>query len=522
MTALPNFTFLEIALTLTPSFHTLRRLSLGLLLLLGAAQAQNVTVLPVPVQISAQGQPDTQQTDQKAQTEAAPDAPAQSDPTQSDPVQPDQNQSTPTTPAPAAPMSLAQFFAPLQNYPSLVQARLALQAAQTQQGSANFPISGSVSGQVADIINADDPPALCGTSPLTVLTLPCAPVTGVTSILNLSVRATPLPVGDTAARQQQAALATEQARLGYNAALASLETQALLAAQRVRLSLSSVIFAKQALDAAQLALQAVQNRVTAGGATGTDLAQAQLALSQAQNGAVQAQENLTLARAALQDLTGSGEAPELPAVTPPASGTPASTIQAQLALRRARIIQAQTNWNALPNVQAGYTHYTSDTAGVGLSLDSRSLAPAVTFSYAPRLPPLNRVRDQVSLGINFDASASSLSAPGLAQSAVDQAQAALDAARRQAELQLSGLNTALAQAQRSRALAQQALALTQQQQQNAASRQAIGLSAPLEVAQASAAAYQAQLALSQAQLNETDAALKFYPFFAMPLGAAGK
>ncbi|WP_420593605.1 TolC family protein [Deinococcus sp.] len=494
-------------MTLTSPLHTLRRLTLGLLLL-GAAQAQNIMAQPVPVQVNAQSQSDTQQPDQTAPTPA--DAPAQTE-------------AAPQLPTPAAPLSLAQFFAPLQTYPSLVQARLAVQAAQTQQGSAAFPISGSVSGNISDILSADDPPAVCATTPSAALTSPCAPVGGVTDVLNLTVRATPIPVGDVAARQQQAALATEQARLGYNAALASLETQALLAAQRVRLSLSSVTFANQALDAAQLALQTVQTRLAGGGATDTDLAQAQLALNQAQNGAVQAQENLTLARAALQDLIGSSEAPQLPAVTPPASGMPASVTQAGFAVKRAQIAQAQANWNAYPNVQANYTHYTSDNAGVGLSVDSRNLAPVVSFTYAPRTPPLNRVRDQVSLGINFDASASSLSAPGLAKSAVDQAQAGMDAARRQADLQLSGLNTAFAQAGRQRALAEQALALAQQQQQNAVSRQDIGLSAPLEVAQASAAAYQAQLALSQAQLNETDAALKFYPFFALPLDAvAGK
>ena len=150
-------------------------------------------------------------------------------------------------------------------------------------------------------------------------------------------------------------------------------------------------------------------------------------------------------------------APSLPAVTPPASGIPASVQQARFGVRRAQITQAQVSWDALPNVQASYTHYPSDTAGVGVALDSRNLSPAVNFSYAPRTPPLNRVRDQFSLGVSFDASASSLSAPGLAQNAVDQAQAGLETARRQAELQLAGLNAAYAQAQRQRALAQQAL-----------------------------------------------------------------
>ncbi|WP_344983335.1 TolC family protein [Deinococcus rubellus] len=467
--------------------------------LLGAARAQQSA--PTSPEPASPAQINTSQTD-TTQTDTAQTSTAQSGPVQ-----------TPTPPA----TSLSQFFAPLQSYPGLVQAQLAVQAAQTQQDSAAFPFSASASGNLVDLANVDPAPAICATSTLALLTNPCAPIGGVTSTLNLTVRATPLPVGDTAARQQQAALATEQARLGYASALSALEGQAVLAAQRVQLSQTAVGLAGQAQAAAQLALQATQNRVAGGGATDVDLAQAQLMLGQAQSGVQQAQDNLALARAALQDLIGRGDAPGLPAVTLPASGTPASVRQAQFGVRRAQIVQAQVSWDALPNVQANYTHYTSDTAGMGLSLDSRNLSPAVNFSYTPRTPPLDRVRDQFSLGVNFDASASSLSAPGLAQNAVAQAQAGLETARRQAELQLAGLNAAYTQAQRQRTLAQQALALAQQQQQNAAARQQIGLSAPLEVAQASAAAYQAQLALGQAQLNETDATLKFYAFFALPL-----
>ncbi|WP_161880670.1 TolC family protein [Deinococcus alpinitundrae] len=447
--------------------------------------------------------------------QAAPTSPEPA-PAQTDPVQ-----TAATTPAlPVA--TFGQLFGALQNYPSLVQARLAVQAAQTQQDSTAFPVSASASGNLIDLANVDPTPAVCATSPLALLTSPCAPIGGVTSTLNLTVRATPLPVGDTAARQQQAALATEQARLGYASALSALEAQAVLAAERVQLSQIALTLAGQAQVAAQLALQTAQNRVAGGGATDIDLAQAQLVLGQAQSGAAQAQDNLTVARAALQDLIGSGNAPSLPAVTPPASGTPASVQQARFGVRRAQIVQAQVSWDALPNVQASYTHSISDTAGVGVSVDSHNLSPAVNFSYAPRMPPLNRVRDQFSLGVNFDASASSFSAPGLAQNALDQAQAGLETARRQAELQLAGLNAAYAQAQRQRTLAQQALSLAQQQQQNAAARQDLGLSAPLDVAQASAAAYQAQVALGQAQLNETDAALKFYAFFALPLDGAAR
>jgi outer membrane protein TolC len=473
--------------------------SLLILALLSAAQAQTAPVPPTPTVPVSQTTP------------AAPATlPVPADPSSPSPVPP-----VPPVPVPVA---LGSFFQNLQDYPSLVQARLALAAAQTQQAGTEFPVSGSVSGSLVDFAGVDAPPAICSTSPIAQLTTPCFPVDGIGGTLNLSAAVTPLPVGDVAARQEQAAVNTTLARLNYATVLAGLEGQALLAAQRVRLGVSSLALATQVQASARQTIQTVQTRLDAGGATATDLAQAQLTLTQAQNGLQQAQEDLALARAGLQDLTGSPDAPDLATVQPPASGTPASVVQAQLGVRRAQISADQADWNALPTVQAGYTPYTSGSTGVGVSIDSRTLSPAVNFSYGPRTPPLDRVRDQFTLGLNFNASATTLAAPGLARNSVAQAQAGLETARRQSELQLSGLNNALAQAQRQRALAAQALTLAQQTQQDAAAREALGLASPIAVTQAGVAAYQAQLAVGQAQLAETDATLKFFSFFALPPG----
>ncbi|MGY2893898.1 TolC family protein [Deinococcus sp. UYEF24] len=483
------------------------RASVLVLALMSVAQAQTTPETPTPATPTTETQ-----SAPVAPTTSPVQAPLQVVPAQATPVQTSTAQ---TIPAPT-PVALSSFFQGLQTYPSLVQARLAVSAAQTQQAGANFPVSGSVSGNLVDYAGVLAPPAICDTSPIALLTSPCYPVGGIGGTLNVAVYLTPLPVGDVAARQQQAAVNTTLAQLNYSAVLAGLETQALSAARRVRLSESNLALALQVQTNAQQTVQTVQTRLDAGGATATDLAQAQLTLGQAQNGVQQAQEDLALARAGLRDLTGSGDAPELAAVQPPSSGTPASVVQAQLGLRRAQITQAQADWNALPTVQAGYTHYTSDSAGVGVSIDSHTLSPAVNFVYGPRTPPLDRVRDQFSLGVNFNASATTLAAPGLARNGVEQAQAGLDTARRQAELQLSGLNNALAQAQRQRAFAAQALALAQQAQQDATAREALGLVSPLAVTQAGVAAYQAQLVLGQAQLAETDATLKFFSFFALP------
>ena len=100
------------------------------------------------------------------------------------------------------------------------------------------------------------------------------------------MRATPIPVGDVAARQQLAALATEQARLGYDSALASLEAQALLAAQRVRLSQTSLTFARVRRSPPRNWRSKRRTTGSPGAARPTtDLAQAQLMLAQAQSGA---------------------------------------------------------------------------------------------------------------------------------------------------------------------------------------------------------------------------------------------
>ena len=413
--------------------------------------------------------------------------------------------------------SYADFLRTLQNYPSVAQARLGVQAAQTALSATGFPLALSAQGALVGYPTVDDPAAYCATAPGAAFSLTCAPVPATVNTLNLSLRAASIPVGDTAARQQQARIALAQAQLAGRQALVTLEIQAVEAAQRVQLAAQSVTLAQQSVTLATLAVQAAQNRLQAGGATAVDLAQAQLVLAQAQAGVQQAQENGELARATLRDLTGSDEAPPLAApVTPPAQAAQGVT-QAQFAVQRAQSALDQARWDALPVVQLAYTHYTSNTSGFGVAVDSRSVAPALTFTAGPRTPPLDRVRDQYSLALNLDLSANTFAAQQGAQSGLQQASLGLQAAQRQASLGLAQLDSARSQASRQRALAQQALTLAQQQQQAASRRQDLGLSTPIEVAQAGVGTTQAQLNLDQAQLAETDATLKYYAFYALPL-----
>ncbi len=466
-----------------------------------------------------------------APTPSVPVTPATASPVTGNPAT---GNPAPTTPVDAAPMtatttalpavstvSLPDFLLRLQQYPSLVQARLAVEAAQKQLDAANFVLSASVSASSSTYLNVDPAPNVCTTMPVLAYTNLCAPIPGSLQTLNATLRASPLNVGDVGASREQARLNLELSRIGYRAALASVQTQALTAAQRVQLADNSQKLAQQAVDAAIMALSAAQGRVAGGGATSNDLAQAQIAMQQAQNALTQAQENATLARATLQDLSGNTALPNLESLTLPATGKPASVQQAEVALTRAQVVARQTNWNSLPAVQASYMHYsnnTTNTLGVGASIDSKTLSPALNVTYTPQNIPLNRVHDQITLAARFDFSGSTVTAHALSQNQIQQAQATLEATQRQAQLQLEGLNLAYQQAYRQLALSRQSQQLAQQQASDALKRRDLGLISPLEAAQAQVSAYQAQLNADQAALALSDAAGKVYTFLALPLG----
>ncbi|WP_291424159.1 TolC family protein [Deinococcus sp.] len=439
-----------------------------------------------------------------------------------------QSAATPSTPGvaptstPASSLALSPaLITGLTSYPSLTQARLALEAAQTQQKIADFPVSGTISASTTRILNSDDTPGLCTTNQLLQFTTYCAPLPSSVQNVNASLRATPFNYGDVGARRQLAQIAVDQARAGYQTALANLEGQVVVAALRAQLADSSVGLAQQSVQAAQMALQAIQTRFDGGGATHNELEQARLTLAQAQSAVQQSQENSALAHATLRDLTGS---PEIPAVTPlgvPANMQSVAVAQAQFAVRRAQIAYEQARWNSLPNLQASYSHRLSSSssaaANLAIGIDSRNVAPTASFSYGPATAPTNRITDQLTLGVSFDASLANLEAPALAKNALDQAQAGFAAAQRQSDLQLQGLNIAYQQAQRDLALRQQAVNLARQNQKDAEARRDLGLISPLEAAQAAVATYQAQLAADQATLSQTTAASNFYTFFGLPL-----
>lgn len=427
-----------------------------------------------------------------------------------------------TTPAPVASApqtdnALSTFLRATANYPSLVQSRLAVSAAQQQLDAANFIFSGNVSASSTSYFSVDAAPNVCEKMPVLKYTALCANVPGSVQTLNATLRASPWNVGDVGARREQAALNLDLARIGYRAAVATVQTQAINAAQRLRLAQRGLTLAQQAVSAANLAQQAAQNSFKGGGATQNDLTSANLAAQQAQNALTQAQENVTLARAALQDLTGLTEAPATLPLSLPATGKPASVQQAEVALSRAQSVAKQTAWNVLPSAQASYVHYTGEKTGIGLSIDSKTLSPAANLVYAPRSAPLSRVNNQFTLAANFDFSANTWAGPAIAQNQVEQARATLQATERQAQLQLDGLNNAYQQAQRDADLAQQQATLAQQQANDAAARRDIGLISPLEAARAQVDAYRSLVNANQTALNLNDATSKFYTFFAQPL-----
>ncbi|WP_018465312.1 TolC family protein [Calidithermus timidus] len=409
--------------------------------------------------------------------------------------------------------SLAQsFYAPLQNHPLLVQARLGLEAAQAQLRAQASSVSLQAQGGNA-WLNFQDP----------------IPATQVASA-SVGVVFTPFPFGDTADAITQARLGVEQAALGLRQAQANLEAQALEAAYRVRLAQLGLEAAQSGARLAQASLEAVRLRAQREAASPAEVRQAEAQLRQAQLQAEDAGRNLELARRNLSDLLGasalemlfsphSGETiPPIP--SPPLPATPPSVRQAELQLVQAQLNYARAERGIWPVAQASYTYNTSPRDSFSLSLNSRTLQPQLGYSY--QNPPTTstgqpRPESQFQLGVSLNLSPAIFEALEAGRKQVEAAQAALEAAKRSAALQEASLQAALQSAEAQVSLAQAAQQDAERSLAESRERERLGLSSPLATLQAELGLAQAQLALEQAKLNRLSRILDLYRFYAQPL-----
>ena len=400
-------------------------------------------------------------------------------------------------------LGLAQgFYDPLQNHPSLVQARLGLEAAQAQLRAQESPVS--LQAQAAN----------------TWLNFP-SPIPD-TQVVNASVGVafTPFPFGDTADAITQARLGVEQAALGLRQAKTALEAQALEAAYRVRLAQVGLEVAQSGARLAQASLEAVRLRAQREAASPAEVRQAEAQLRQAQLQVEDAGRTLELARRNLSDLLGTANLAIPPAPPLPLPATPPSVRQAELQVAQAQLAYARAERSIWPVAQASYTYNTSPRDSFSLSLNSRTLQPQLGYSYQnPSLSSTGQPRpeSQFQLGVSLNLSPAVFDALEAGRKQVQAAQAALEAAKRTAALQEASLRSAWQGAEAQVGLAQTALQDAVRALSEARERERLGLTSPLATLQAELGLAQARLALEQANLNRLSRILDLYRFYAEPL-----
>ncbi|PZA08466.1 TolC family protein [Meiothermus sp. PNK-Is4] len=394
------------------------------------------------------------------------------------------------------------FYAPLQNHPSLVQARLALEAAQAQLRAQQSPVSLQAQGGNAWLHFKD----------------PIPDTQAVSASVGLAF--TPFPFGDTADAIAQARLGVEQAALGLRQTQASLEAQALEAAYRVRLAQVGLEVAQSGARLAQASLEAVRLRAQREAASPAEVRQAQAQLRQAQLQVEDAERNLELAQRNLSDLLGTAALGALPEPPPPLAVTPPSVRQAELQVAQAQLNYARAERGIWPVAQASYTYNTSPRDSFSLSLNSRTLQPQVGYSYQnPPTTTTGQVKpeSQFQIGLSVNLSPAIFDALEAGRKQIEAAQAALEAAKRAAALQEASLRSALQGAEAQVGLAQTALQDAERTLAEARERERLGLASPLATLQAELGLAQARLALEQASLNRLSRLLDLYRFYALPL-----
>ncbi|WP_337868199.1 TolC family protein [Meiothermus sp.] len=413
-------------------------------------------------------------------------------------------------------LGLAQgFFAPLENHPSLVQARLGLEAAQAQLRATLSPVSLQAQGGLSFFEVTPPPGAPTCPNPLNPQ---CINLPSDGRQVSLGLTFTPFPFGDVSDAANQAALAVEQAALGLRQARTQLEAQAVEAALRVRLAESGLEVARLGQRLAQANLEATKVREGRGAASPSEVRQAEASLRQAALQQTDAERNLVLARQSLADLVGSSSAIP-PRLTIPAQGTPPPVRQAELQLAGAQIGFDRTLRGVLPVVQGSYTRNTSDNDSLTLSINSRTLQPSLSYTNQSqgRSAPQDRIVGTLTIGLSANIAFGVVDALEAAQKQVDAARQAVEAARRSSKLQEDLLRASLQTAEQSLANAQKVQSDAERALGEARERERLGLVSPLATLQAELSLAQARLGLLQAELSRTQRLLDLYRFFALPL-----
>jgi outer membrane protein len=408
--------------------------------------------------------------------------------------------------------TLQSFLAPLQKLPSLQAAHEQVASAQAQLQAAYDPVSLSASGGYSRFNNTvvDTNPAVPGVQPL--------PNNGGQISADVTVR--PWLFGDTADQADKSRIQLRQAQLEYQDALTGLQVQAVEAAYGVQLARESLASAQEGEQVAKTALDATRLRHDKGAANARDLRNAETGLQQAQQYVANAQGSLALARTSLESLVGPTAAPDVEklALTIP-HGTALAVQKAQLSAELAGVSVRNATRSVYPVVQAGYTWNVDSQDSLGISIESRTLQPKISYNFQSpgSVFPENDVNGNFQIGISMSISPGVIDGLNATHAQLRAAQDGVDAAKRNTAVQKASLDNDLAQAKRSLSLAQRKVDDARKTLEEDQTREKLGLGDPLTTQQAALDLTQRQLDLQQARQDVLAKTLAYYTFYARPL-----
>jgi len=417
-----------------------------------------------------------------------------------------------TAPDSAASAELQRFLAPLAGYPSLRASAESVASAKAALHAAYDPVSLQATGGYSHFDNnpVDTDPVTPGVQPL--------PANGGQISADVTLR--PWLFGDTADQANKSRIQLQQAQLDYDDALTGLQAQAVQAAYGVQLARESLASARQGEQVSQAALDATRLRASKGAASDRDLRSAETGLEQAKQYVANAQGSLSVAQATLQSLVGGATPPDVEALSLAVpDGTALSVQKARLSAELAGVSVANATRSVYPVVQAGYTWNVDNKDSVGVSIDSRTLQPKVSYDFqTPGTAfPQNQINGSFQIGVSVTISPGVLDGLDATRAQLRAARDGVDAAQKGAGVQKASLDNDLAQARRALALAQRKVSDAQTTLQEDQSRQALGLGTPLETQQAALDLTQARLDLQQARQDVLAKTLAYYRFYAKPL-----
>jgi len=408
--------------------------------------------------------------------------------------------------------SLSAFLAPLTDQPSLRAAGEQVASAEAQLRAAYDPVSLQASGGYTafDTTSADINPAQPGVQHL--------PASG--GQVSAAVTVRPWLFGDTADQADKSRFQLAIARLDYRDALTGLQIQAVQAAYGVQLARESLTSAKEGEKVAQAALDATRLRHDKGAASDRDLRSAETGLQQARQYVANAEGGLALAQTTLESLVGPTAAPDVAALTLEVpDGTALSVQKARLNAELAGVSVRNATRSVYPVVQAGYTWNVDSKDSLGVSIESRTLQPKISYGFqSPGTAfPQDQINGSFQIGVSMTISPGVIDGLQATHAQLRAAQDGIDAASNNAAVQKASLDNDLAQAKGALSLAQRKLDDARATLQEDQTREKLGLGTPLTTQQAALDLTQRQLDLQQARQDVLAKTLAYYRFYAHPL-----